>query len=131
MRRLDHQNIVQLKYFFFSSGDKVIDLFVSFSFYFYLEIFAVERRSLSKSCPRICSGNGLSCSTTLYQTKANHSYTLCQSNSFQRTFLLTKFSISSCTCINYFVHWLIYIHLGFVIETLNRKIFCLIRRHPY
>lgn len=79
MRRLDHQNIVQLKFFFFSSGDKVISLFLSNRCYHHLS-FTVERRSLFKSRLGIHPGNCLSCSTALYQTEANHSATLCQSN---------------------------------------------------
>ena len=81
MRRLDHLNIVQLKYFFFSSGDKVrpvsderkltVDLF--------LLLVADERRSLLKSRPGVYTGNGLSRGTSLHQAKANHSAPLRQS----------------------------------------------------
>jgi hypothetical protein len=86
MRRLDHLNIVQLKYFFFSSGDKVKwNWLHTFKFkirLFYLCVFTMilaKRWSLLESCIRIHTGNGLSCGTSLYQTEANHSAALCQS----------------------------------------------------
>jgi hypothetical protein len=42
MRRLDHQNIVQLKYFFFSSGDKVNISFVGFILNLIKNIFQLK-----------------------------------------------------------------------------------------
>lgn len=43
MRRLEHCNIVKLKYFFYSSGDKV-------TIQFYLVDTPIDRNSVNSSC---------------------------------------------------------------------------------
>lgn len=46
MRRLEHQNIVKLKYFFYSTGDKVYALFhilIDFAFVF-ISVFVIFRK---------------------------------------------------------------------------------------
>ena len=136
MRRLDHQNIVQLKYFFFSSGDKVSSNKTIIHFFFYrVLLFYFDQLKEEVYLNLVLEF----IPETVYRvarhyTKQKQTIPLLYVKVRLKRLLIFNFKRYlkfSCICINYFVHWLIYILLESVIVTLNRKICYQIRKHRY
>jgi serine/threonine protein kinase len=75
MRKLEHQNIVKLKFFFYSSGDKVTLLFAAIITSFFA--FA-EGRTLSEFDSGIHTRDGVSSGAPLFEAAPNDSDTVHQ-----------------------------------------------------
>ena len=137
MRRLDHQNIVQLKYFFFSSGDKVsrtnetqrrkIRLAVQLKEEVYLNLVL---EFIPETVYRVARHYTKQKQTIpLLYVKVR---SIVSEKEKENSLLTERFLRSfSCTCINCFVHWPTFIHLAFAIETSNLKIFYSILKHQF
>ena len=131
MRRLDHQNIVQLKYFFFSSGDKVRRSREIFN------IIVVRLSSLLQLKEEVYLNLVLEfIPETAYRvarhyTKQKQTIPIlyvkvgvnCFSFLLKETICVRWSIIRSYTCINFFAPWPIFIRSVFVIEISNLRIY--------